>query len=143
MHLKEHFHGNEALVQVTDLLLQSVLSSSSTSSTAAGQASTLSGKSPTTVALSEARNRLSWDRMDSVASTLITYIALDKDRFAAAAQYMVSLQPAANQEILMKCLNKLATARNVNLDAIDKLNRNKFTQNFREFVSQVKSLSLA
>ena len=88
-------------------------------------------------------SRISWDRIDSIGNVLITFIALDNARFLAVAQYLVSQQSVGKQPLLLQCLNKLTTARAVNLQAIDKPNRVKFLQNFREFVAQIKALSLA
>lgn len=126
-HSKVPFAANDVLVQVIDSLLQAILSA--------------------TVAPS-AENRttgaalLSWDRIDSLGNTLVTYIALDTTRYTAAAQYLVSLQAPSVQPTLLQALTRLSTARDVDLRAIDRPNRQKFLLNFREFVTQIKSLSL-
>ncbi len=100
-------------------------------------AATSSEAAPTT-----ASALLAWDRIDSLGNTLITFVALDNARFSQSAQYLVSLQAPSVQPTLLHCLTQLSTARGVNLQSIDKPNRQKFLLNFREFVTQIKSLSL-
>ena len=119
-------------MQVIDTLLQSVLTSSA------------SATAPATSAhpQQQLEARVSWDRIDSIGNALITYIALDSARFQVVAQYLVSQQQPSKQATLLQCLNRLTTARGVKMHAIDKPNRVIFVQNFREFVTQVKSLSL-
>lgn len=124
------FQATDVLAQVIDSLLQAILISSSESAAHRSETSTSS-------------SLVSWDRADSLSNTLVTFIALDNARFSASAQYLVSLQPAARQATLMQCLTRLTTARGVNLQGIDKPNRQKFMLNFREFITQIKSLSLS
>ena len=80
--------------------------------------------------------------MDSFANALIAFIALDPGRFHQSAQYFVSLQPRQLQQPLLDCLQQLITARNVLLEDISKANRMKFVQNFRDFSTRLKSLSI-
>jgi hypothetical protein len=127
-HSKVPFTAGEVLAQVTDSLLQAILSATAT---------------PTSDNTTTASALLSWDRIDSLGNALATFIALDNSRFAAAAQYLVGLQSASVQPTLLQALTRLSTARGVNLQAIDKPNRQKFVMNFREFVTLIKSLSLS
>lgn len=128
------FQAAEVLAQVIDSLLQAIL----TSTTSAH------GNDPSSsTSTSTSSSLVSWDRVDSLSNTLVTFIALDNARFSASAQYLVSLQPAAKQATLMQCLTRLTTAKGVNLQAIDKPNRQKFLLNFRDFITQLKSLSMS
>lgn len=146
----------EVLAQALDTLLLTILTSGSVTSIgsagsgAAAGAGTAAGgvmdsalgnnnnnATPTT-----ASALLAWDRIDSLGNTLITFIALENARFTQSAQYLVSLQAPSVQPTLLHCLTQLSTARGVSLQTIDKPNRQKFLLNFREFVTQIKSLSL-
>jgi hypothetical protein len=120
------FAAAQVLAQVTDSLLQSILSASA------------AGESGNTAAPA----LLSWDRTDSLGNVLITFVALDNSRYTSVAQYLVSQQAPSVQATLLQALTRLSTARSVNMQAIDKANRQKFVLNFREFVTQIKSLSL-
>jgi len=128
------FAAAEVLAQALDTLLQTILTSAKAPSSADPSAGTSSNTSSSAL--------LAWDRIDSLGNALITFVALDNARFTQSAQYLVNLQPASVQPTLLHCLTQLTTARGVNLQAIDKPNRQKFLLNFREFVTQVKSLSL-
>lgn len=127
------FAATDVLAQVLDTLLQAIL----TSSKPQAVDPSVGGTPSTASAL------LAWDRVDSLGNALVTFIALDNARFSQCAQYLVSLQVASVQPTLLHCLTQLTTARGVNLQAIDKPNRQKFLLNFREFVTQIKSLSLS
>ncbi len=86
---------------------------------------------------------LSWDRVDALGNALITYIALDAARFQQVGSALVTRHPQqAVQQALFEGLSKLSTNRGVNLSTIDKANRVVFVQNFREFITHIKSLNL-
>ena len=138
------FAATDVLLQVTDTLLQAILSSTSTTGTTTTTSSSMIDTTSTTMsAVPDSSALLSWDRIDSLANTLISYIALDTNRFTTSAQYLVQQQLPSVQPTLLQALTRLSTARGVNLQAIDKANRQKFVLNFREFVTQIKSLSLS
>ena len=86
---------------------------------------------------------LSWDRVDALGNTLITFIALDVQRFHSIASGLIGKQSPAIQSMMIDLLNKLSTNGGVNLNEIEKHNRLIFVKNFREFVSEIKSLTLA
>lgn len=136
-HTNVPFAATEILVQVIDTLLQAILTSGTvhpvdhSSVVAVAAEHTLS---PSAV--------LAWDRIDALSNALITFVALDTARFSQSAQYLVGMQAPSLQPTLLHCLTQLTSARGVNLQAIDKPNRQKFLLNFREFVAQIKSLSL-
>ena len=86
---------------------------------------------------------LSWDRVDALGGTLIAFITLDNARYQQVAGALVQRHASsATQQILLENLSKVSTNRGVNMQSIEKNNRMIFVQNFRDLVTQVKSLNL-
>lgn len=86
---------------------------------------------------------LSWDRVDALGGTLIAYITLDNARYQQVAAALVQRHTSlATQQILLENLTKVSTNRGVNMQSIEKSNRMLFVANFRDLVTQVKSLNL-
>eukprot|EP01038_Epipyxis_sp_PR26KG_P010083 gene10083-13549_t len=86
---------------------------------------------------------LSWDRIDALANTLITFISLDNQQFQSIANIIIMKQPNVQiQSVLMDCFNKLTNDGGVKMNEISKQNRMIFVKNFRDFVIEIKSLTL-
>jgi hypothetical protein len=84
---------------------------------------------------------IAWDRVDTFANTLISFIALNVEHFHESALFIVKQQNPTLHEPLYECLNLLSTMRGVNISNIAKHNRINFVQNFRDFSVRIKSLS--
>ncbi|KAJ1442893.1 hypothetical protein B484DRAFT_441910 [Ochromonadaceae sp. CCMP2298] len=85
---------------------------------------------------------LPWDRADALGNALSTYIALDTVAFTQSAQAFIARQSVPSQQALIRAFEQLTCAREVDLHSIEKPNRVRFGQNFREFLTNVKALVL-
>ncbi len=87
-------------------------------------------------------NKLTPDRLDAVANTLITFIVMDANAFQQVTTEYLATQSNTNQTLLRQYLTTLITDRQVNMTSIVKPNRQLFALNFRDFVNHIKSLGL-
>lgn len=85
---------------------------------------------------------LAWDRVDAVGNCLFTLICLNPERFQQGVEHMIMQQTASVQTSMSSCFGMLLSSRGLSADSLDKPNRMKFVANFREFVTNIKSLSM-
>jgi hypothetical protein len=86
---------------------------------------------------------IAWDRVDACGNALMILIAINSQRFLQVSNVIIQQlgkQHPEMQQSLIACLQKLTTARNVNMTAIDRNNRRLFCQNFREFCLEIRPL---
>jgi hypothetical protein len=86
--------------------------------------------------------KLTSDRLDAFANTLMCLICLDQNYFQYVVTELVGQQIPSVQVVLMKHMQVLCTDRQVNMLSIEKKDRQVFVQNFREFMNHVRSLPL-
>lgn len=84
-----------------------------------------------------------WDRMDSLANTIAIYIALEKQQFQYISEVFINRQSDPDvKNTLIRNFQQLVSHGNYDMENINRNNRQIFVRNFREFMTQIKSLSL-
>lgn len=86
--------------------------------------------------------KLTSDRLDAFANALISLIVLDQAQFHRIVSEFIQGQIGSVQIVLIKQIQSLCSDRNVNMNSIEKKNRQLFVNNFREFINHVRSLPL-
>ena len=86
--------------------------------------------------------KLTSDRLDAFANALISLIVLDQAQFHRIVSEFIQGQIGSVQIVLIKQIQSLCSDRNVNMNSIEKKNRQLFVNNFREFMNHVRSLPL-